>query len=397
MSLPAVDPLETASEILRTGAAAVGAAIGAGPAHRYRLSNIDHRIVVSGVRGKTTAVNWLHDTFTERGYDTFSKTTGERPVVRYNDETRAVTRSERVYLYENERELRQSENIDVLIVENQGIRPYTTRLVNEQFVHPHVVFLTNVREDHLGTLGDNREQITRALARTVPAGTPVVSGVRDPDLRAYLEAELHRRDAAVTHADTPASVRSIPGSELVYGVDHLLTLLGERGLSKPTIDDRLGEMQVDWISLPRGRVLNAAMVNDVQSTEIVRKASQTREGQPVVPILNLRDDRRGRTVSFLRYLEWLADAGIVERVHLVGDRESQALFARHADVPVVRYDTTEVSPEVVLNQAFDGGDHVMLLGNAVTPFMQEMETIIEELAQSPTPPSTRTQHTVTQP
>jgi len=159
---------------LRTVASGVVEALGAGPAHRRRLDEIDTRIVVSGVRGKSSVANWLHEQFVSRGYDTYTKITGSDAQVRYNDTVSEIEREQQVRLYENERELARFDSIDVAIVENQGIRPYTTRLVNEQFVDPDLVFLTNVREDHLDTLGRDRTQIARSLTRAVPQGTSVV-------------------------------------------------------------------------------------------------------------------------------------------------------------------------------------------------------------------------------
>jgi len=70
---------------LRTVASGVVEALGAGPAHRRRLDEIDTRIVVSGVRGKSSVANWLHEQFVSRGYDTYTKITGSDAQVRYND------------------------------------------------------------------------------------------------------------------------------------------------------------------------------------------------------------------------------------------------------------------------------------------------------------------------
>jgi len=202
-------------------------ALGAGPAHRRRLDEIDTRIVVSGVRGKSSVANWLHEQFVSRGYDTYTKITGSDAQVRYNDTVSEIEREQQVRLYENERELARFDSIDVAIVENQGIRPYTTRLVNEQFVDPDLVFLTNVREDHLDTLGRDRTQIARSLTRAVPQGTSVVCAEQYKPLREYIQTELERRDAPVTFVDPPSGTESVPGSECVYGLNDVLAAVGE--------------------------------------------------------------------------------------------------------------------------------------------------------------------------
>ncbi len=98
----ATDVRELAGQFLDGAASAMGA----GPTHRYRLSEMDIRVVISGVRGKSTATTWLHDILHRRGNDTYSKVTGNEPVSIYNGERHEIERSELVRLYENERELR---------------------------------------------------------------------------------------------------------------------------------------------------------------------------------------------------------------------------------------------------------------------------------------------------
>jgi hypothetical protein len=361
-----------------------------GPAHRRRLEGIDLRIAVSGTRGKSTATRWLHDVFHRRGYDTFAKVTGDRPLVRYNGSTHPIDRSGQVRLYENRTELARFDdrNVDVAVVENQGIREYTTRLVNQQFVAPDVVFLTNVREDHLDTLGRDRGRIARSLARAVPRGTTVVNGERDPAIRARLEAELDRRDAETVHVEVPPRHRSVPGAEVAYGVDAVLRAVGASPLSETVLAAKLDELTVEWRRLPGGRVYNAAPVNDVQSTEIIR---QTLAGDTLVePVLFLRADRRGRTASFVRYLDRLFDRGLVERVHLLG--ADQAAFDRASAIPVERHDREQEPPGVVLEEALASGRPVLLMGNTVDEYMRDLRATIAERGVDSDPDGPRPGH-----
>ena len=353
-------------------------ALGAGPAHRRRLADIDTRIVVTGVRGKSSVAKWLHEVFVSRGYNTYTKVTGTDPQVRYNETVSNIDRETQVRLYENERELARFDSIDVAIVENQGIRQYTTRLVNEQFVDPDVVFLTNIREDHLDTLGRDRTQIARSLARAVPQSTPVVCGEQHETLRRYLETELDRRDAPVTFVDPPSEFATVPASECVYGLNEVLATVDEPPIPSGEIQDRLDRLRPSWQRLPAGRVYNAASVNDVQSTELVRQSLVDDSETVVEPLLNLRWDRRGRTVSFIRYLDDLYESGAVRQLHLVGD--DQQLFETTASVPVVRHDSTVESPSAILDAALAAGRPVFLMGNTVTPFMQALSEEIADRA-----------------
>ena len=352
-----------------------------GPIHRRWLADVDVRISVTGVRGKSTATRWLHDVFYDRGYDTYAKITGVEPISVYNDTVHDIERGPTARLYENERELRRFGNVDAAIVENQGLREYTMRLVNEQFVRPDVVFLTNAREDHLDTLGGDRLDVARSLARSIPSGAQVISGEHDPTIRRYLDAELNRRDATVTHLEIPAEHRTLPGAEIVYGLNPILRAVDEQPLNEATIESYLRQMDVYWTHLQNGRVFNAAAANDAQSTELIRRRLLRRGEETIQPLLYLRDDRRGRTATFFRYLESLADQGAIEQARIVGG--GAELIARRASFPVVVHDEDAEDPGRVLEAAVSDGWPVMLMGNTVSAFMRGMADAIDRRALTP--------------
>jgi len=363
---------------LRTVASGVVEALGAGPAHRRRLDEIDTRIVVSGVRGKSSVANWLHEQFVSRGYDTYTKITGSDAQVRYNDTVSEIEREQQVRLYENERELARFDSIDVAIVENQGIRPYTTRLVNEQFVDPDLVFLTNVREDHLDTLGRDRTQIARSLTRAVPQGTSVVCAEQYKPLREYIQTELERRDAPVTFVDPPSGTESVPGSECVYGLNDVLAAVGEPPVPTQEIQDRIDTLRPSWQQLPGGRVYNAAAVNDVQSTELVRQSLVEDRGDSNRTSVEPPVGSPGANGVVHPLSRRPLRVGAVEQTHIVGD--DQQLFETTASLPVVRHDTETESPAAVLDDAVASGRPVVLMGNTVTAFMEAMAREIESRA-----------------
>jgi hypothetical protein len=347
-----------------------------GSAHRDRLADIDTRVVVSGTRGKSGTTERLHDVFHARGHDTAAKITGNRPAVLRGDERRPIERGDRVTLYENETELRGDPPEDVLVVENQAISDYTTRMVAERFVEPDVVVLTNVRRDHLDTLGSDRLSIARAFARSVPAGTHVVNGEQSPALRECIEDELAKRDATVTHVDVPDEHAHIPGAESVYALNDVLTAVGEAPLSDRLLDGYLDEMRVEWQAVDGGFVFDAASVNDTESTEVIRRALARRRPGTIQPFLYLRADRRGRTASFLEYLTELHEQGVFEQVRVAGAGSER--FAERAPFPVV--DTDGDDAATALDAALDDGWPVLLMGNTVAEFMRDMEAAVDDRA-----------------
>ncbi|PSP96954.1 hypothetical protein BRC94_11375 [Halobacteriales archaeon QS_5_70_17] len=169
-------------------------------AHRRRLASVDTKTVVSGTRGKSSLARWLYEILHDRGHDAYAKVTGNRPHSLYDGERRDIERGNRVTLYENARELRKYTPDDQMILENQAVTSHTTRAVNRFFARADVVVLSNIREDHLSTLGTVREmeaEIERRAdgvggdesARDAPSDDPSDS----PDRREERPPEDRRR------------------------------------------------------------------------------------------------------------------------------------------------------------------------------------------------------------
>ncbi|SDR31986.1 Mur ligase family protein [Natronobacterium texcoconense] len=373
LDLPIAEPVTRIAKQLTTP-------LTRGIAHRQRLSDIDVRIVVSGTRGKSGTTERLHDVLRSRGYDVYAKITGNHPTSLYNGDRHDVERGERVTLYENVRELRKYAPADALILENQGITDYTTRMMNEAFGKPDVLVVTNVRQDHRDTLGGSRADIARAFARATPEGTHVVSGEQDPRLQAYLERELEAIGATITHVGVPENHRDLPGAETVYAIDEVLSAIGEEPLSDRIIDDMLEEFRLAWTSIPNGRVFNAADVNDVESTELVRQTLVDGTDEVVQPLLYLRRDRRARTASFRDYLESLADRGSIEQVRVAGGHAD--LFAEKTTFPVVVHDEESEPADAVLEEAIADGWPVLVMGNTVAEFMRDLDDAIQRRADA---------------
>lgn len=352
--------------------------------HQDRLAEVETRISVTGTRGKSTLARWLHNHLVERDYDTYAKITGDEPLSMYNGTEWLIPRSDRVTLYENEREIKRFFPMDAMVVENQGIRPYTTRLVNTRYVDPTHVVVPNIREDHLDTLGGNRERITRAIARSIPEGGRVICAEQVEPVRRYIAEELDERDAVVTYVDVPEEFAHIPGAELVYCLDETLRAVDGSGIDRATAEAYLADFRVEWRHLPAGRVYDASSVNDVQSTEAFRRALVAGTDETVQPLIYLRRDRPGRTASYARYMNVLAARDEIQLVRVV-DGHAEA-FAARTDPPVRIHDPSE-DPESVLADALVYGWPVVLMGNATPEFMVELRRVIDEkTVEAPGPP-----------
>ena len=355
-----------------------------GSRHRAFLESIDTRIVVSGIRGKSSTVKRLDDVFNRRGYNVLTKITGNQPTLIRNGEVIPIDRpGPYTTLYENINVLREFAPVlesytpeDVGIFENQGITEYTTRLFNQRFVKPHVVVLANIRQDHQDTLGKTRRDIARAFARTIPEGTHVVSGELHPVLDEYMRDEIAQAGGEFTQVSIPEDQRGRIGAETVYAVNDVLRVLDHDPVPEGQLNEYLDAIQPRWVSLPRGRVFNGAEINDIESTEAIRRALAG--DNEVLPFVYLRADRRSRTASFANYLDTLADRDPIDRARAGGAFTD--VFAANVDVPVTTH-SREEDAGAVLEDMLEEGDPVLLMGNTVDDFMRDMEAEISERAQ----------------
>lgn len=354
-----------------------------GAVYREALEQVDVRIAVSGIRGKSSTVRRLHDVFRERGYDTFAKITGDEPHTLHNGERESINRTgAEVTLYENRRLITNAaERLaatdltqdNVAIFENHAITEYTMRVFNETFFRPDVVVIPNVRTDHNDTLGRSRQDIARSFARSIPAGTHVISGERNDAIHDYLATELQSRDVTVSRVTVPARYRGLPGAESVFAIDEVLEIVDEPTLPEGRVESLLETLHPDWSTLHDGsRVFHAAKVNDPESTELFRQllAERGSETELICPFVFLRGDRRGRTASFVGYINDLYDRDCIDRLHVAG--ENARTFARRVTPPATVHDSKRKSPTAVIDAVLAEGQPVITMANTVHPFMRAL-------------------------
>ena len=352
--------------------------------HGRALREIDTRIVVSGIRGKSSTTRRLSDIFTRRGYDTLTKITGNQPHLIHNGGVVPLNREgPRTTLYENidvfreyVPKLAEYTPDDVAIFENQGITEYTTRLINESFLDPDVVVLTNIRRDHQDTLGESRAEIARSFGKSIPPNAHVVCGEQHPIIYEYLEREVTGIGATIEQVTIPEEHRGLLGAETVHAVNHTLAAVDEPPVPDNESRTYLEQIQPTWTPVPNGLVFNAAEVNAVESTEAVRQSLENSD--IITPFVFLRPDRRGRTASFVSYFDHLVDRGIIECGYVMGSGSS--VFANETMCDVTEIDSG-ADPATVLDQLLDHGRPVMLMGNTVDKFMRDLDGEINSRAQ----------------
>ncbi|WP_458209772.1 hypothetical protein [Haladaptatus sp. NG-SE-30] len=176
--------------------------------------------------------------------------------------------------------------------------------------------------------------------------------------------------------EIPSHHQGLLGAETVHAVNHVLETLGQPPVASPELNVYLEQIQPTWVHLQEGNIYNAAEVNDVESTEAVRQALPGSDR--ITPFVFLRRDRRGRTASFVSYLDHLAKRGIIDHAFVSG-RDGMA-FARAARFAVTEFET-DSDPRHVLDELLSPTRPVMLMGNTVDEFMRKLDKEIETRAR----------------
>ncbi|MFC5380881.1 poly-gamma-glutamate synthase PgsB [Aquipuribacter nitratireducens] len=345
--------------------------------HQQRLRQLDVRVHVNGIRGKSTVTRLVAGVLREGGFYTVAKTTGsaarvigprgeETPIARRG----AATINEQVDVVA----AHVHDDVEALVIECMAVRPLYQQYSQEFMVQSDVTVITNVREDHQEEMGETLEEIADSMSVTIPRNGVLITAEDRPHLRERLRRNAEARGSRLVYAD-PEQV----ADEDMRGFDYLqfksnvavgLTLARLLGIGRDTA------LRGMWKSVPDVGVvrLRTYPVGDAQLLWVPMFAANDREsvvltfetlrpqfppGAPVIGILNNRRDRGRRAELFATMVPTdLAD---------------------HLD-HVVTFGAYE---ETVQQRIVDGGypaDRVHLLGETVQPTLEKILTTIEGLA-----------------
>ncbi len=345
--------------------------------HQRRLRQLDVRVHVNGIRGKSTVTRLVAGVLREGGFHTVAKTTGsaarvigprgeETPIARRG----AATINEQVDVVA----AHVHGGVEALVIECMAVRPLYQQYSQEFMVQSDITVITNVREDHQEEMGETLEEIADSLSVTIPRDGVLITAEDRPHLRQRLARNAQARGSRLVCADP-----DLVADEDMRGFDYLqfrsnvaigLTLARLLGVS------RTAAMRGMWKSVPDvgvvrlrtfdvggAQVLWVPMfaANDRESVVLTFETLRPRfpPGAPVIGILNNRRDRGRRAELF---------AMMVPRD-----------LADHLD-HVITFGAYE---ETVRRTIVEGGypaDRVHLLGETVQPSLQQILDTIAGLA-----------------
>lgn len=292
--------------------------------HKKAMEQLEHRIHVNGIRGKSSTTRLIAAALREGNIKTAAKTTGTaaRIVIDHHNDT-PVPRKE-ADIAEQRRMLKfytgnlhrmyTGEDYKAVVFECMAINPIYQRYLEDKIMHSTIGVITNVREDHVDLLGTTLPQIARSLSNTIPKNGHLVTAETNPELLAILKEECAKRGtklhavgnmrisekqmAAFKHFEYRANVAIAIKVAALVGVDRETALTGmHRALPDPGAFI-LKKFERDTKTL---HWANLFAINDRESfiltVESLRKKVGARTKKAV--ILNNRHDRPERVAQFV--------------------------------------------------------------------------------------------------
>lgn len=286
--------------------------------HEKRLRQLDVRVHVNGIRGKSTVTRLVAGVLREGGYVTVGKTTGSAArVIGPHAEESVIFRRGAPTINEQVDIVRQhvDPGVEALVIECMAVNPLYQQFSQDYIVRSDITIINNVREDHQEQMGETLEQIADAMSLTIPYDGILITAEDRPHLRERLRRNAEARRSRFVYAD-PAWV----SDEDMSGFDHLqfkpnvatglavASLLGLdraaaiRGMWKAEPD--VGVVRLHTYDIRGKEVLWVPLfaANDRESVLTIFEVLQAHipDDATVIGILNNRWDRGRRAELFAR-------------------------------------------------------------------------------------------------
>jgi gamma-polyglutamate synthase len=305
--------------------------------HLANLHSIPLRVLVNGIRGKSSITRLCAGALRGGGLRVMAKTTGTAPRLIWPDasEMPIYRKFETANIVEQVGVVRQAagERPDVLVAECMAVQPSLQELNQTKLIRSSIGVICNVRDDHLDEMGPTLDDVARALARSMPTGGVCITA--EVERFPILAAEAAKRRCRLVYAD-PASIsdREMLPFEFVTFKENVaiaIAVANELGIDRP---DALRGM---WESPPDPGVLtvesfrvdgktlrfaNLFAANDPSSTTMgfQRLLDDEVIQPPIFTLINCRPDRVERN----RQMGTIVERLLTEKLFVVGQPSRSA-------------------------------------------------------------------------
>ncbi|MDF3298452.1 poly-gamma-glutamate synthase PgsB [Streptomyces tropicalis] len=366
--------------------------------HFTNLDSLPTRVLVNGIRGKSSITRLCAGALRGGGLTTVAKTTGtaarfihpdatEEPVYRKFGIANVV---EQIGIVRRAAAYRP----DALVIECMAVMPALQEINQSKLIRSTIGVLCNVREDHLAEMGPTLDDVARSLCRSMPEDGICVTA--EKDRFHILQEEAHARNCRLVYADpetvTDEELRGFSWFTFKENVAIALTVAELLGVDRETALQGMydappdpGVLSVERYLTPDGRKLRFANVfaaNDPESTlmNINQLLDLGAVHRPLNVVINCRPDRVERNGQMGEIVPDLDP----EQVFVIGHPAKSAIDAipaeyrgRAVDLGGDRRDPEEFMAELLRRLGPDSS--LVAIGN----IHGQGEVLLEHLAELP--------------
>ncbi|MDJ0460673.1 poly-gamma-glutamate synthase PgsB [Streptomyces sp. H27-C3] len=313
--------------------------------HFTNLERIPSRVLVNGIRGKSSITRLCAGALRGGGLTTVAKTTGtaarfihpdatEEPVYRKFGIANVVEQIgivRRAAAYDP----------DALVIECMAVMPALQEINQSKLIRSTIGVLCNVREDHLAEMGPTLDDVARSLSRSMPEGGICITA--EKDRFHILQEEADARDCRLVYADpeivTDEELRGFSWFTFKENVAIALTVAELLGVERETALRGMydappdpGVLSVERYRTEDGKRLRFANVfaaNDPESTlmNINQLLDVGAISRPLNVVVNCRPDRVERNGQMGTIVPDLKP----DKVFVIGHPAKSAIDAIPAD------------------------------------------------------------------
>jgi poly-gamma-glutamate synthase PgsB/CapB len=366
--------------------------------HQANLRRIPHRILVNGIRGKSSITRLCAGALRGGSLMVVAKTTGTAARFIYPDAT-----EEPVYRKFSIANVIEQVGIvrraaayhpDALVIECMAVAPVLQEINQTKLIQSTIGVLCNVREDHLAEMGPTLDDVARSLSRSMPVGGVSVTAERE---RVHiLREEAAKRNCRLIEVDpesvSDAEMRGFAWITFKENVAIALAVAGLLGVQ------RRAALAGMWAAPPDPGVLtveeyrvggkqlrfaNIFAANDPESTlmNVRQLQAQGAIRRPLHVVINCRPDRIERNGQMGALVARIGPEAVI----LIGEPTRSARAAIPAEWldRVVDLGGRRTGREMLTRIVGQVHDRASLL--AIGNIHGQGELLLEELSSLPKP------------
>ncbi|OQB99066.1 MAG: Capsule biosynthesis protein CapB [Spirochaetes bacterium ADurb.Bin110] len=257
-------------------------------AHCRRLKAMPIRILVNGTRGKSTVTRLIAAGLAAGGLRVYAKTTGSAARIILPDLSEREIRKHgsakrRPSIMEHKWFVRAAykAGAQAIVAECMAIRPETIGVLETRLAHSTIGVMTNVRLDHLDTMGTELESVAEALGESIPEKGKAFVGSEgmDEDIKTVFSRMAAQRSAELAFVPIdeetqalrrafayPMHAQNLALALAVCSACGVSREIALRGMQSAKPDPGVRPTLLTSWRVHKVRVINAFAANDPQST-----------------------------------------------------------------------------------------------------------------------------------